>query len=548
PDMEFFQQIVNEMIDQATSIEMVDKAAARIVAPQSPEVTTANPDVEVNEVVNDLVESTEFALQSVENVDHGQLSSLPKLDMEFFQQIVNEMIDQADHGQLSSLPKLDMEFFQQIVNEMIDQATSIEMVDKAAAGIVATQSPEVTTANPDVEVIGHIVKDLVQEVTTSVDVTTCSAAVKDTKIVKADKKTKANEKDFVKEHSQPSPNGRNNDHHLLQETTRNTEIVTVFFNQLTGKCDDFTGRDVLSKPLHRREIMSLLSSVLTAEEIEEFALEETDYASLESDSNPCDGMQNMSAKVLVEETTPVFQNDVSTTPPQAEENSNVNNVILPEQDVEVLQLVSDLVEQTATRLDVNANLDDNTAKSSLAEVQPDMQVVKHGLVEDVTVDVNNSSTAVKDTKDANEVQERNRKALLQLKPDDEIKRHGIILLYDLANVSYKTCDVPLCIKIITMLKTAYPIKLKKTLIIGPPFWFEPEMKLLSRLLSDRKRNKIQIVQRSAALKDYLAVTCIPEGLGGRFHIDYQGWIDQCLLGYSEQLLDDDVIKPRLHQY
>jgi hypothetical protein len=67
-------------------------------------------------------------------------------------------------------------------------------------------------------------------------------------------------------------------------------------------------------------------------------------------------------------------------------------------------------------------------------------------------------------------------------------------------------------------------------VISAPFWFEPEMRLLG--LRDKQREGIEIVTRSK-LKECLPATCIPEDLGGKHHVDYLKWIEECMSGYTK---------------
>jgi len=62
------------------------------------------------------------------------------------------------------------------------------------------------------------------------------------------------------------------------------------------------------------------------------------------------------------------------------------------------------------------------------------------------------------------------------------------------------------------------------------------MRLCSNLLKNKEKDHIYIVDR-AALKQYLPADCIPQGLGGELHVQYLPWIEQCMLGFSENLLE-----------
>lgn len=84
-------------------------------------------------------------------------------------------------------------------------------------------------------------------------------------------------------------------------------------------------------------------------------------------------------------------------------------------------------------------------------------------------------------------------------------------------------------------QSAYPVHLKKTYIVSPPFWFEPEMRLFSASFRDANmRKNIHIVTQSK-LKTHLPLTCIPRGLGGQCEANPIRLIKLCITSHKDRV-------------
>uniref|UniRef100_A0A9J8CCJ0 Tyrosine-protein phosphatase non-receptor type 9 n=1 Tax=Cyprinus carpio carpio TaxID=630221 RepID=A0A9J8CCJ0_CYPCA len=112
----------------------------------------------------------------------------------------------------------------------------------------------------------------------------------------------------------------------------------------------------------------------------------------------------------------------------------------------------------------------------------------------------------------------------------ETQRNGLVFIYDMAGSNYTNFELDLSKKILNLLKGAFPARLKKVLIVGAPVWFRVPYNLLSLLLKEKLRERVQMVKMSD-LRQHLPRDCLPEHLGGCLSLDVHSWNLQLL---SEQ--------------
>uniref|UniRef100_A0A8C2J2J6 protein-tyrosine-phosphatase n=1 Tax=Cyprinus carpio TaxID=7962 RepID=A0A8C2J2J6_CYPCA len=153
----------------------------------------------------------------------------------------------------------------------------------------------------------------------------------------------------------------------------------------------------------------------------------------------------------------------------------------------------------------------------------------------------------------------------------ETQRNGLVFIYDMAGSNYTNFELDLSKKILNLLKVrfvihlcavflclrvhgslwsldvrdkseksvqpvacwlqgAFPARLKKVLIVGAPVWFRVPYNLLSLLLKEKLRERVQMVKMSD-LRQHLPRDCLPEHLGGCLPLDVHSWNLQLL---SEQ--------------
>uniref|UniRef100_A0A8D0HFS1 protein-tyrosine-phosphatase n=1 Tax=Sphenodon punctatus TaxID=8508 RepID=A0A8D0HFS1_SPHPU len=104
----------------------------------------------------------------------------------------------------------------------------------------------------------------------------------------------------------------------------------------------------------------------------------------------------------------------------------------------------------------------------------------------------------------------------------ETQRNGLVFIYDMAGSQYTNFELDLSKKILNLLKGAFPARLKKVFIVGAPMWFRVPYSIISLLLKEKLRERVQMVKMSE-LKDHLPRECLPEYLGGSLKLDPLNW-------------------------
>ncbi|CAL9696604.1 unnamed protein product [Knipowitschia caucasica] len=113
----------------------------------------------------------------------------------------------------------------------------------------------------------------------------------------------------------------------------------------------------------------------------------------------------------------------------------------------------------------------------------------------------------------------------------ETQRNGLVFIYDMAGSNYTNFELDLSKKILNLLKGAFPARLKKVLIVGAPVWFRVPYNLLSLLLKEKLRERVQMV-RTVELKQHLPRDCLPQHLGGLLPLDAPSSNQQLLSGQN----------------
>ncbi|XP_074863028.1 tyrosine-protein phosphatase non-receptor type 9 isoform X2 [Carettochelys insculpta] len=104
----------------------------------------------------------------------------------------------------------------------------------------------------------------------------------------------------------------------------------------------------------------------------------------------------------------------------------------------------------------------------------------------------------------------------------ETQRNGLVFIYDMAGSHYTNFELDLSKKILNLLKGAFPARLKKVFIVGAPMWFRVPYSIISLLLKEKLRERVQMVKMSE-LKEHLPRECLPEYLGGSLKLDPLSW-------------------------
>ncbi|OCT89431.1 tyrosine-protein phosphatase non-receptor type 9 [Xenopus laevis] len=108
----------------------------------------------------------------------------------------------------------------------------------------------------------------------------------------------------------------------------------------------------------------------------------------------------------------------------------------------------------------------------------------------------------------------------------DTQRNGLVFVYDMGGSQYSNFELELSKKILSLLRGAFPARLKKVLIVSPPVWFRVPYSVISLLLKEKLRERVHMVSASELL-EHLPPQCLPESLGGLLPWDPGSW--NCLL-------------------
>ncbi|GAB1610995.1 tyrosine-protein phosphatase non-receptor type 9-like isoform X1 [Argonauta hians] len=115
----------------------------------------------------------------------------------------------------------------------------------------------------------------------------------------------------------------------------------------------------------------------------------------------------------------------------------------------------------------------------------------------------------------------------------ETQKHGLVFIYDMTDSKYGNFDYNLSIKILNMLKGAYPARLKKVLIVDAPFWFKASFRILQLFLREKLRDRVFTVSVSD-LPVHIPSVSLPKELGGHLVPNHKTWLKICFLVATNQ--------------
>lgn len=110
--------------------------------------------------------------------------------------------------------------------------------------------------------------------------------------------------------------------------------------------------------------------------------------------------------------------------------------------------------------------------------------------------------------------------------DTETQRNGLIFIYNMIGSKYINFDYELSQKILSLLKGAYPARLKKVLIVMAPLWFRAPFKILRLFVREKLRDRVHMVNLNQ-LHTYVSCSSLPSELGGTLEHDHSKWLDLC---------------------
>uniref|UniRef100_M4ADX5 Tyrosine-protein phosphatase non-receptor type 9 n=1 Tax=Xiphophorus maculatus TaxID=8083 RepID=M4ADX5_XIPMA len=109
----------------------------------------------------------------------------------------------------------------------------------------------------------------------------------------------------------------------------------------------------------------------------------------------------------------------------------------------------------------------------------------------------------------------------------ETQKDGLIFIYDMTNSSYGNFDYELCVKILNLLKGAFPARLKCVFIVSSPLWFRAPFAVLRLFVREKLRERVSTV-RAHELVSHIPVSSLPEHLGGTSQYSHVAWIQSCV--------------------
>ncbi|XP_071264467.1 tyrosine-protein phosphatase non-receptor type 9 isoform X1 [Salvelinus alpinus] len=109
----------------------------------------------------------------------------------------------------------------------------------------------------------------------------------------------------------------------------------------------------------------------------------------------------------------------------------------------------------------------------------------------------------------------------------DTQRDGLIFIYDMTNSSYGNFDYELCVKILDLLKGAFPARLKCVFIVSSPLWFRAPFAVLRLFVREKLRERVCTV-KAHELSNYIPVSSLPEHLYGTSQYSHVAWIQSCV--------------------
>ncbi|KAM6939694.1 tyrosine-protein phosphatase non-receptor type 9 [Xenentodon cancila] len=109
----------------------------------------------------------------------------------------------------------------------------------------------------------------------------------------------------------------------------------------------------------------------------------------------------------------------------------------------------------------------------------------------------------------------------------QTQRDGLIFIYDMTNSSYGNFDYELCVKILNLLKGAFPARLKCVFIVSSPLWFRAPFAVLRLFVREKLRERVCTV-KAHELASHIPISSLPEHLGGTSQYSHVAWIQSCV--------------------
>ncbi|KAJ8390978.1 hypothetical protein AAFF_G00097560 [Aldrovandia affinis] len=103
----------------------------------------------------------------------------------------------------------------------------------------------------------------------------------------------------------------------------------------------------------------------------------------------------------------------------------------------------------------------------------------------------------------------------------QTQRDGLVFIYDMTNSTYGNFDYELCVKILNLLKGAFPARLKCVFIVSSPLWFRAPFAVLRLFVREKLRERVCTV-KAHELACHIPTESLPEHLGGSSQYSHVG--------------------------
>ncbi|XP_051982586.1 tyrosine-protein phosphatase non-receptor type 9-like isoform X2 [Xyrauchen texanus] len=132
----------------------------------------------------------------------------------------------------------------------------------------------------------------------------------------------------------------------------------------------------------------------------------------------------------------------------------------------------------------------------------------------------------------------------------QTQRDGLIFIYDMTNSTYANFDYELCVKILNLLKGAFPARLKCVFIVSSPLWFRAPFAVLRLFVREKLRERVCTL-KAHELVNHIPVSSLPEHLGGLSQYSHIAWIQSCINSSNPNnspYITADCLGSLLHSY
>uniref|UniRef100_A0AAY4ACG3 Tyrosine-protein phosphatase non-receptor type 9 n=1 Tax=Denticeps clupeoides TaxID=299321 RepID=A0AAY4ACG3_9TELE len=109
----------------------------------------------------------------------------------------------------------------------------------------------------------------------------------------------------------------------------------------------------------------------------------------------------------------------------------------------------------------------------------------------------------------------------------QTQRDGLVFIYDMTSSTYANFDYELCVKILNLLKGAFPARLKCVFIVSSPLWFRAPFAVLRLFVREKLRERVCTVKANE-LASHIPVSSLPDHLGGTLHHSHMTWVQSCV--------------------